>query len=72
MRCAVKLGTIYSYDLMNVDYLTLDDPEGKNIYCNIHRKRMLGAALKKIEAAKKAIKSSVQKRKYSDFKKGQA
>ena len=44
VRCAAKLGVIYSYDLMNEDYKTLSDPEGKNIYCNYHRRQMLKAA----------------------------
>ena len=41
VRCAVKIGTIYSYEQMNEDYKTEDDPEGKNVYCNQHRLNML-------------------------------
>lgn len=44
---------------MNEDYVTLDDPEGKNVYCNTHRKYML--------ATRKRL--SAKKRKFSDFKK---
>ena len=37
----MKLGVIYNYEQMNEDYMTMDDPEQKNVFCNVHRRHML-------------------------------
>ena len=56
VSCAIKLGVIYNYEQMNLDYCTKDDPEGKNIFCNEHRNRML-AERKRKEQEKERQKS---------------
>ena len=65
----MKLGIIYSYEKMNEDYCTEDDPEGKNVYCKEHRRKMLAAIRRKKQEIQRLNSKSYRKKQRNSAKK---